>query len=80
VNDDDLSKYRLAANMTLKAGSLIKIQTDPRVYFVADNLGTIRWVTSEAVAERLFGLDWAGRVKDVADSFFINYRIGAPIL
>jgi len=79
VYEDDLAKYRLVSNMTFRAGSFIKIKTDPKVYFVADNLGTIRWVTSEAVAERIAGPDWAALVRDVSDSSFIDYRIGEPI-
>lgn len=79
ISDADLASYRLVANMTFRAGSLIKIKTDPKVYFVADNLGTLRWVSSEAAAERLFGAGWASFVHDVPDTFFLNYREGRPI-
>jgi hypothetical protein len=79
IRDADLAEYQLVANMTFKAGSLIKITTDPKVYYVADNMGTLRWLTSEAVAARLAGADWAKAVHDVPDTFFLNYRIGRPL-
>ncbi|MEK9152127.1 MAG: serine protease [Patescibacteria group bacterium] len=76
---DDIAKYRLTGNVTYKAGSLIKIQTDPRVYLVSDSIGTLRPIPSEARAVELFGAGWAAKIKDVPDSFFVNYAIGEPI-
>ena len=57
---------------------LVKIQTDPKVYAVAHG-GTLRWVTSEAIAAGLYGANWAKMVDDVPDAFFANYRLGEPI-
>ena len=79
VTAANLAEYQLVSNMTFRAGSLLKVRTDPRVYFVADNLGVLRHVPSEAAARRLFGSAWASRVHDVPDAFFLNYRIGRPL-
>lgn len=79
IKDADLAEYQLVANMTFKAGSLVKVTTDPKVYYVADNMGTLRWMMSEAVAVRLAGEGWAKLVHDVPDTFFLNYRIGRPL-
>lgn len=79
VTAENLAEYQLVANMTFQAGTLIKVRTDPKVYFVADDIGTIRWVTSASVAERLFGAGWAGQVHDVPDEFFLDYKIGHPL-
>jgi hypothetical protein len=79
LQPQELSPYRVSRNITLRPGSLIKIQTDPKVYLVADIGGTIRWIETEERARLLFGDGWAGFVHDVPDTFFTNYRLGAPI-
>jgi V8-like Glu-specific endopeptidase len=79
ISSSDLAAYRLVAGMTYRAGSLVKLRTDARVYYVADDLGTLRWVPSEDAAARYFGPFWAMRVRDVSDAFFSDYRIGRPL-
>ncbi|HTK03972.1 MAG TPA: serine protease [Candidatus Eisenbacteria bacterium] len=79
IRKESLPDYPLIGNMTMKAGSLVKIVTDPKVYLVSDSIGTLRWVPSEQRAIDLFGPDWAAKVNDVPDVFFIDYRIGPPI-
>lgn len=79
ITDQNLTDYSLVANMTFKAGSLVKIATDPKVYFVADNMGTLRWLTSETTAERLFGSAWSKQIHDIPDTFFLNYRLGRQL-
>lgn len=76
---EQLATYRLTANITMRPGSLIKIATDPHVYLVTDINGTLRWVPSEERANTLFGNGWSGFVKDVPDTFFINYQVGNPL-
>lgn len=75
----DLSTYRLTSNVTMKTGSLVKIESDPKVYIVADAAGTLRWISSETRARELFGEGWAGFVKDIPVTFFPNYSIGDPL-
>lgn len=79
VSLEQLAGYRLVSNVTMKPGTLVKIDTDPKVYIVADALGTLRWIETEAQARQLFGDGWAGFVKDIPDTFFTNYHIGSPI-
>ncbi len=79
VSAQDLAPYRLTSNITMKPGSLIKITTDPKVYLVTDRNGTIRALPSEQRARELFGDGWAGFVKDIPDTFFINYHVGDPL-
>lgn len=76
---ENLAAYRLSSNVTLKTGSLVKIESDPKVYIVADALGTLRWIPTETRARELFGEGWAGFVKDIPVAFFPNYRIGEPL-
>lgn len=79
VSDADLATYPIGGNVTYRPGTrLVKITTDPKVYAVSRG-GTLRWVTTEAIARTLFGSDWAYRVDDVPDAFFVNYRVGDAI-
>jgi hypothetical protein len=79
ITDSQLAGYAIGGNVTYKPSSkMVKITTDPKVYAV-DAHGTLRWITSESVAQALYGASWAAMVDDVADSFFTNYSIGTPI-
>lgn len=71
----DLAPYRLIGNVTYKAGALIKITTDPRVYVIIDSFGTLRWIPSEERAAQVFGSGWAAKVRDVPDVFFTDYAV-----
>jgi hypothetical protein len=80
ISDAQLTSYPLLANVTYKPGvRLVKITTDPKTYAV-DAGGTLRWVQNEAVAKLMFGNDWAKQIDDLPDPFFINYKIGQPIV
>lgn len=79
VSPEALSTYRLTGLVTHRAGGLVKIQSDPRVYLVSDDIGTLRWITSESRAAELFGTDWASKVVDVPESFFPAYVVGPPL-
>ncbi len=71
----DLSTYRLIGNVTYRAGALVKITTDPRVYVVIDSFGTLRQIPDENRAAQVFGAGWAGKVRDVPDAFFTDYAV-----
>jgi hypothetical protein len=80
ISDTELSTYAIGANVTYRPGvKLVKITTDPKVYAVANN-GTLRWVMTESVARDLYGADWNTKVDDIADTFFVNYHVGTPIM
>jgi hypothetical protein len=79
VTSKNLAEYRLVGNVTMRAGSLVKIRTDPKVYVVTDSLGTLRWVQTEDRARALFGDSWATKVSDVPDVFFADYSVGEPV-
>lgn len=78
LTDAELANLPLGGVVTARPGSLVKIQTDPKVYAVAQG-GVLRWVNTEQLALQLYGQNWQLSVKDVPDSFFINYTIGLPI-
>ncbi len=79
ISDTELASILIGGNVSIRPGSkLVKIQTDPKVYAVTLG-GVLHWVESEAIATSLFGANWAQRVVDVPDSFFVNYTIGSSI-
>ena len=74
ITDIELANIPIGGNVTYKPGvKMVKITTSLKVYAVAKN-GTLRWVTSEAVATALYGSDWNKKIDDVPDAFFAgNY-------
>ncbi len=78
VDAEIMASYALGDNMTMRPGSLVKIQTDPKVYAVEPD-ATLRWITTEALAEDLYGEDWNQAIVDVADTFWLNYTVGNAI-
>ncbi len=79
VSDAALASLPLGGNVTYKPGArMVKIQSDPKVYAV-DRGGTLRWIASPQVAAALYGADWARKVEDVSDAFFVNYKVGEPV-
>ena len=79
ITDAELGAITIGGNVTYKPGvKLVKITTDPKVYAVAAN-GTLRWVSTEAVAIALYGASWGTLVQDVSDAFFVNYTVGTAI-
>ena len=79
ITDTELSQIMIGGNVTYRPGTrLVKITTDPKVYAIAGN-GTLRWVSTEALAISLFGSTWATQVDDIPDAFFVNYHVGADL-
>jgi hypothetical protein len=79
VTDAELAALPLGGNVTYRPGvKLVKINTDPRTYAVAAG-GTLRWIQTESVARDLYGADWNTKVDDIADTYFVNYKLGLPI-
>lgn len=78
ITDSELAAITIGGNVTYRPGvRLVKVTTDPHVYAVEGR--ELRWVTNEALAQSIFGDDWASQVDDLPDAFFVNYTIG-PII
>lgn len=79
IPDNQLATIPLGGNVTYRPGrKMIKVTTDPKTY-VVDQGGVLRHITSEQLAETLFGLSWKNQIDDVPDAFFVNYRSGTAI-
>lgn len=80
VTDDVLATMPLTGVITAKPGvSLLKIQSDPRVYAV-EAPNRIRWIASEDAAKSLYGEQWQNKVVDIDESLLSSYQYGAPIV
>lgn len=74
IPQDELEGYGIGGNVTVRPGTkLVKITTNPKVYAVEPG-GNLKAIADEASAKTLYGADWAKRVIDVPDAFFINYK------
>ena len=74
-----MAQLLLGSRVTMRPGThLIKIQSHDDVFAVEPG-GVRRLVPDEAIAERLYGVDWADRVVDVPVTFFHDYRLGTEL-
>ncbi|MBI4714047.1 cupredoxin domain-containing protein [Candidatus Uhrbacteria bacterium] len=79
LTDKDLATIQIGGNVTYKPGvKMIKINSDPKVYAVGSG-GSLRHVSTEAIAITLYGSNWNKMIDDVPDGFFPNYKISTAI-
>ncbi|MBI2475561.1 cupredoxin domain-containing protein [Candidatus Uhrbacteria bacterium] len=79
LTDADLATIQIGGNATYKPGvKMIKINSDPKVYAVGGG-GTLRHVSTEAIAIALYGNNWNKMIDDVPDGFFPNYKISGAL-
>ena len=79
ITDAELAAIQIGGNIVYRPGTrLVKITTDPKVYAVSAH-GTLHWITSETLANQLYGATWNQMIDDVSDAFFTNYTYGADI-
>lgn len=79
VEDSYLANYPIGEPMLPKAGAvLVKIQSVNKVYILGDN-GELHWITSEALANALYGSDWASYVIDVPPTAWSHFTVGSDI-
>lgn len=79
ITGDQLATLPIGGSVKYHAGvKMLKLRTDPRVYAIAPG-GLLRWVTSEAVATRVYGQNWNKQIEDVSEAFISNYSIGEPL-
>ncbi len=81
----ELAHYPVGAPMLPRAERiLVKIQSDPRVYFIESpvlpqDAPILRHVPSEIVARTLFGHAWDASVIDIEPTFFTRFSLGVPL-
>jgi M6 family metalloprotease-like protein len=79
ISDTDLAALPLAGLVTIRPGTkIVKFETDTKIYAVAHG-GTLRALTTNAIAQTVFGADWDDKVVFVPDAFLTSYKFGADI-
>ncbi|MFH1315173.1 MAG: hypothetical protein ABIH67_02130 [Candidatus Uhrbacteria bacterium] len=76
ISCEELSSYGIGSVVTYRPGTrLVKIQSIDKVYAVEPG-GVLRWISSETMADGLFGGHWNERIDDVQDGFWSSYTEG----
>ncbi|GEM_PF-879224 len=79
VSASAMATTPLGKNVTYRPGvKMVKFQTLSNVYAVGRG-GVLRWVTNEDVARSLYGATWNKKIDDIADTFYLDYKMGANI-
>ena len=79
VSEAQLDVLPLGGNVVYRSGSrLLRMGHDTKIHAIA-NRGIIRWVSSDAVATAIYGVNWRDRVETVSEEYVPNYVIGSSI-
>lgn len=80
VTQEKLESFPLSGrNATIRPGTLmVKIQSAPFVHLIGFQK-TLYSLKSEAQAVDIFGPDWASRVVDIPEYYFVNYDQGIEL-
>ncbi len=75
VSDTQMASIPLGSNVRYRPGvRMVKFTTLPKVYAVGGN-GTLRWITTEALASAFYTADWNKHIDDIPDTFYSDYNI-----
>ncbi len=78
ISDERLASIALGSPVPFKPGSLIKVPSVPAVYVVDVNQ-TLRHISSESLANTLFGSTWNKQVRDLSEALLTTYTFGDPV-
>jgi hypothetical protein len=59
-------------------GTRVKAVSSPRVYVVGSE-GQLHWITSETVADEIYGSDWNQDIVEVNDTYLYQYSKGSEV-
>ena len=80
VSAAEMRAIPLGGTVPYRPGSrMIKLPFDFKVYAIARG-GVLRWVTTEALAQQLYGENWNQKIDDVPSRLFNSYQFGLPIV
>ncbi len=83
INKEDLNEYKLGDYLLPKPNTvLIKITSNKKTYLITETEGglpAIRWISSEKVAESIYGGDWKDYVIDIPPTMFVNFKKLSPL-
>jgi hypothetical protein len=65
-------------DLKFAAGTRVKTTTSPRVYVVGSDY-KLHWITTETVANEIYGADWNKGIVSVNDTYLWKYANGADV-
>jgi hypothetical protein len=75
VSAEDMAAIPWGGVVYARPGTtMVKIQTDPKVYAVGAG-GALRWIRTEALAASIYGADWNKHIVDLDPALFAQYRV-----
>ncbi len=78
LSAEELAAIPLGASVTFRPGTMLTTPSINEVYLVTEG-AKLRHITSEAIAQQLFGSTWNKQIHDFSDSLLFSYEIGTPI-
>jgi len=79
IDCEDLGDLPIGELVEHQAGIDLVTSPSTNAVYAVEPGGILREIDDEEMAETLYGEDWASRVRDVADPFFVHYDIGEPL-
>ncbi len=81
ISDDALAEYPMGSPAAPNAGSLVKIQSSPKVYAVSGTIDApvLHWIPSEEIARNEYGAAWASQVIDLPPTMWSIFSFGDDI-
>ena len=68
----ELDKYGIGGTMTYRGGTYLVKTPDTNKVYAVEGRGRLYWIADEATAVRLYGSNWAARVRDVIPGYFAS--------
>ncbi|PIR73959.1 MAG: hypothetical protein COU35_04865 [Candidatus Magasanikbacteria bacterium CG10_big_fil_rev_8_21_14_0_10_47_10] len=79
VANSILHAIPIGSPVTYKPGvRMLKLPSDSKTYAISGG-GVLHWITTEIIAQQLYGAAWNKLIDDVNEIFFSDYVIGDPI-
>jgi hypothetical protein len=80
ISEEKMASIELGDPILVRPGTRwVKIQSNPKVFYVEPGSATLRHIADERTAERLGGENWDKNVIDIPPTCFGCYEIGEPI-
>ena len=81
IDSTTMSKVTLGRPILPRPGSYwVKIQSDPKTYYVSPDGYTLRWIQDEATAVLLGGSDWNKKIIDIEPTFFTKFNSDGAVI
>lgn len=79
VSEEEIEEIPIGSPVTYRPGTfMVKLRGNAKVFAVSRG-GVLHWITSEHIAEQIYGMYWYEKVRDLSNEAFGSYTLGEPI-